>query len=83
MIVTTDLHAILKRGYPQYSGTQLNAYCLWNNVDNVALFCLIDLPMSLAVDTVILPYTLFSELTDIGYCNISNPEPLSLTPIRP
>jgi len=66
-----------------YSGTQLNAYCLWNNVDNVALFCLIDLPMSLALDTVMLPYTLFSELTDIGYCNISNLEPSTLTPLRP
>ena len=51
-----------------YSGTQFNAKCLYENHDNVAFFCLIDFPLSLISDTVILPYTIYSELTDSGYC---------------
>ena len=51
-----------------YSGTQFNANCIYENHDNIAFFCLIDFPLSLITDTAILPYTIYLELADSGYC---------------
>ena len=52
-----------------YSGTQFDFEGL--GYDNAAFFCLIDLPMSMIIDTVILPYTVLSRVTDFGYCSKS------------
>lgn len=54
---------------PIYSGTKFNSLCIYENWDNVLLFCVIDIPLSLVADTAILPYTVFSELSGIGYCS--------------
>ena len=51
-----------------YSGTKFNSKCLYEIYDNLAFFCLIDLPLSIITDTVILPYTIYSEVADSGYC---------------
>lgn len=56
-----------------YSGTKLDAHCLYINADNAALFCFLDLPLSLVADTIILPYTIYSEVTDTGYCEEEEP----------
>lgn len=42
-----------------YSGTVFDLYCL--PAENVAFFCLVDLPMSLAVDTLVLPYSIYRQ----------------------
>jgi uncharacterized protein YceK len=39
-----------------YSGAVFDLYCL--PAENVGFFCLIDLPMSLVIDTLALPYTI-------------------------
>lgn len=54
---------------PIYSGTKLNSMCIYDNVDGVAFFCIIDFPLSLVADTAILPYTIFTNLSGIGYCS--------------
>ena len=51
-----------------YSGTKLDTYCLYIGADNAAFFCLLDLPLSLVADTLILPYTIYSEVTGTRYC---------------
>ena len=56
---------------PIYSGTQFNSMCIYDNVENVAFFCIIDFPLSLVADTAILPYTIFTSFTGIGYCSES------------
>lgn len=43
-----------------YSGTVFDVYCL--PAENVAFFCLVDLPLSLAVDTLISPVTLYRQI---------------------
>ena len=53
---------------PIYSGTKFNSNCLCEGGGNFALYCLIDFPLSLVVDTILLPYTVYSEITDTGYC---------------
>ena len=50
-----------------YSGTRFDLEGL--NYDNVAFFCLIDLPMSVVVDTALLPYSIVSTLLEFGYCS--------------
>lgn len=57
-----------------YSGTQLNVYCLSDNAENLAFFCLVDLPLSLVADTVILPYTLYTYSTGTRYCPRPDPD---------
>jgi len=42
-----------------YSGTVVDAHGL--TADNAAFFALIDLPLSLALDTVLFPYTVFRQ----------------------
>jgi uncharacterized protein YceK len=44
-----------------YSGVSVDLTCL--RVPIVGLFCLIDLPLSAALDTVILPYTIYKQKT--------------------
>lgn len=42
-----------------YSGTVFDVACL--SADNVGFFCLLDLPLSLAVDTLFLPITIYEQ----------------------
>lgn len=43
-----------------YSGTVVDAHGI--TADNLGLFALIDLPLSFALDTVLLPYTIFRQI---------------------
>lgn len=54
-----------------YSGTKFNAKCISGNYDNVAFFCIVDFPLSLVVDTFILPYTIYTETSGAGFCQDS------------
>lgn len=56
-----------------YSGTKFNSECITGNYENVAFFCLVDFPLSLVFDTVILPYTIYTKTSGNGYCPESEP----------
>lgn len=43
-----------------YSGFIFDLYCI--PAENVGFFCLVDLPMSFIVDTVISPYTIYKQV---------------------
>jgi uncharacterized protein YceK len=45
-----------------YSGTVFDFFCL--SAENAAFFCLIDMPMSLVVDTIVLPYTSYRQYNE-------------------
>jgi uncharacterized protein YceK len=47
-----------------YSGAYFDFSCAFHSgpPNNIELFCFIDLPMSMALDTVILPYTLYKQI---------------------
>lgn len=51
---------------PVYSGTHFDAECI--GYENVGFFCLVDLPMSLVLDTLLLPYTGYVSIFGAGYC---------------
>ena len=52
-----------------YSGTQLNYYCLTEDAyEGMGILCFIDLPLSLALDTVVLPYTAYKQYRYGNYC---------------
>lgn len=44
-----------------YSGFVFDLYCL--PAENAGFFCLVDLPMSLVVDTLLLPYSVYRQTT--------------------
>lgn len=47
-----------------YSGTYFDFSCAFHSgpPNNIELFCFVDLPMSIALDTVILPYSLYKQI---------------------
>lgn len=42
-----------------YSGTVFDLFCL--PAENAGFFCLVDLPLSFVIDTVIIPYTIYKQ----------------------
>ncbi len=44
-----------------YSGLVFDIYCL--PAENAGFFCLVDLPLSLVVDTVVVPYSAYRQVT--------------------
>ena len=42
-----------------YSGSVFDLYCI--SKENVGFFCLVDLPLSLVIDSLILPYTVYKQ----------------------
>ncbi len=55
-----------------YSGVAVDVCGL--TADNLALFALVDLPLSLVADTIVLPYTIYAQNK---YGNISTKKPCS------
>ena len=52
-----------------YSGTQLNYDCLTeDDYEGMGLLCLIDIPLSLALDTIVLPYTIYKQYKYGNFC---------------
>jgi len=55
-----------------YSGTVLDSRCIYHphekSPNNLEAFCLIDLPISLVLDTVFLPYTAMMQIKYGSYC---------------
>ncbi len=55
-----------------YSGVILDSRCIHHPHDhspnNVEVFCLIDLPISFVLDTVLLPYTATTQIMYGSYC---------------
>ncbi|MDH5732065.1 MAG: YceK/YidQ family lipoprotein [Gammaproteobacteria bacterium] len=49
-----------------YSGTIFDSRCIYHpdkaGANNMELFCLIDLPLSILLDTLILPYTIYTQI---------------------
>ncbi|MDX1802482.1 MAG: hypothetical protein R3292_00275 [Alcanivorax sp.] len=45
-----------------YSGTVFDLYCI--PAENAGFFCLLDLPLSLTMDTLLVPYTLYRQIHD-------------------
>ncbi len=50
-----------------YGGLKLDYWCVTEIRSDVIIFCLVDMPLSLAADTAILPYTAFMQLNYGNY----------------
>jgi uncharacterized protein YceK len=54
-----------------YSGTVFDSRCIYHpehkGTNNAELFCLIDLPLSLGMDTIVLPYTGYKQIQHGSY----------------
>ena len=54
-----------------YSGTVFDSRCMYHperkGTNNMEFFCLIDLPLSIAMDTIVLPYTAYQQYKHGSY----------------
>jgi uncharacterized protein YceK len=57
------------KSFPRvYSGTLGDGYCVTHDQSGqIGFFCLLDLPLSLAADTVLLPYTAYQQIHHGNY----------------
>ena len=44
-----------------YSGARLDTFCM-TKIAEPLLFCVLDTPLSLALDTIVLPYTIYGQI---------------------
>jgi uncharacterized protein YceK len=57
------------KSFPRiYSGTIGDGYCVTHDRSGqIGFFCLLDLPLSLAADTIVLPYTAYQQIRQGNY----------------
>ena len=57
-----------------YSGAAIDYRCIYHpdqpETNNVEFLCIIDMPISIVLDTIVLPYTGYTQLKYGDYCTI-------------